>query len=276
MYFRGHPAGLVDKGGDALAVSSTGADIWNNADQFRFVYKSLSGNGSITARVDGLTRSDGWAKAGVMIRETLDAGSKHAMVVVTPDNGISFQRRETTAGASTSAAGRDRGSTVLGPNHPHRQCPQGRAVAGWQDLDPDRRRSDPAMTANVYIGLCVTSHNVAAFSTAEFSNIAAAGAVTGSWQSASIGVTQRSNDAAALYVTVEDKAGKKKTVTNPNPAATTVGIWTEWRIASSDLAGVNLAAVKKITLGVGDRTSPQAGATGMLYIDDILFGHPVQ
>ena len=52
--------------------------------------------------------------------------------------------------------------------------------------------------------------------------------------------------------------------------------WTEWRIPSSDLTGVNLAAVKKLTLGVGDRTSPKAGGAGTLFIDDILFGHPVQ
>jgi hypothetical protein len=79
-----------------------------------------------------------------------------------------------------------------------------------------------------------------------------------------------------LYLVVEDKAGKKATVVNANPAATTVAAWTEWRIPLSSLAGVNLAAVKKITLGVGDRASPQAGPTGMLYIDDIGFGHPVK
>ena len=89
-------------------------------------------------------------------------------------------------------------------------------------------------------------------------------------------MTQTSNDPTSLYVTVEDKAGKKKTVTNANAAATTVATWTEWRIASSDLAGVNLAAVKKITLGAGDRASPKAGGAGLLYIDDILFGHPVK
>jgi len=37
-----------------------------------------------------------------------------------------------------------------------------------------------------------------------------------------------------------------------------------------------VAAVKKITIGVGDRTSPKAGAAGMLYLDDIGFGHPVR
>jgi hypothetical protein len=40
------------------------------------------------------------------------------------------------------------------------------------------------------------------------------------------------------------------------------------------LAGVNLAAVKKLTVGVGDKANPKAGAAGMLYIDDILFGKP--
>jgi hypothetical protein len=39
---------------------------------------------------------------------------------------------------------------------------------------------------------------------------------------------------------------------------------------------VNLSAVKKITIGVGDATSPKAGPTGMLYIDDIGYGHPVK
>ena len=77
---------------------------------------------------------------------------------------------------------------------------------------------------------------------------------------------------------VEDKAGKKNTVVNTNPAATTVATWTERRIPLSDLStgGVNLAAVKKITLGVGDRTNPKAGAAGILYFDNIGYGHPVK
>jgi hypothetical protein len=79
-----------------------------------------------------------------------------------------------------------------------------------------------------------------------------------------------------LYLVVEDKAGKKATVVNANPAASAVATWTEWRIPLSSLTGVNLAAVKKITLGVGDRANPAAGGGGMLYIDDIGFGHPVK
>jgi len=129
------------------------------------------------------------------------------------------------------------------------------------------------MTANVYIGLCVTSHNPAAYSTAEFSNVSTTG--TGSWQNASVGVAQRSNGIAPLYLTVEDKAGKKKTVVNPDAGAVTKGVWTEWKIPLSDLSSVNLAAVKKLTIGVGDSASPTPGAAGMLYLDDIQFGKPI-
>jgi hypothetical protein len=79
--------GFTDKGNNAFTVVSTGTDIWNNSDQFRFAYKSLSGNGSITAKVDSLTRSDAWSKAGV--RSASPRCAKHAMAV-TPDKA-SFQ-----------------------------------------------------------------------------------------------------------------------------------------------------------------------------------------
>ena len=54
----------------------------------------------------------------------------------------------------------------------------------------------------------------------------------------------------------------------------TTAAWTEWKIPLSDLAGVNLSKVKKLYLGVGDRTSPAKDGAGKLYIDDIGFGHP--
>ena len=51
--------------------------------------------------------TSGWAKAGVMIRQTLDADSKHAAVVVTPSNGVSFPYRTFTGDVSyqTNTAG---------------------------------------------------------------------------------------------------------------------------------------------------------------------------
>ena len=124
--------------------------------------------------------------------------------------------------------------------------------------------------------MAATSHDAALTTTAEISNVSVTGTVTGSWQALAIGATMPTNGPAPLYLTVEDKAGKTKTVVNPNPAASATATWTQWKIPLSDLTGVNLTTVKKITLGVGDKAGPKAGAAGMLYFDDIGYGHPAQ
>jgi hypothetical protein len=56
-----------------------------------------------------------------------------------------------------------------------------------------------------------------------------------------------------------------------------MGTWQEWKIPLSEFtsAGVKLTAVKKLSIGVGDRASPKADGAGRLYLDDIAFGHPV-
>jgi hypothetical protein len=106
------------------------------------------------------------------------------------------------------------------------------------------------MTSNVYIGLCVTSHNAATATVAELSGAATTGNVTGAWQQVWIGDDpDRTNDTAPLYVTVTDSAGQSATVIHPDPAAVNVNSWAEWKILLSDVKGVNLAKVKKLTIG---------------------------
>jgi hypothetical protein len=130
------------------------------------------------------------------------------------------------------------------------------------------------MPTSALIGLAVTSHSAGAMTTAVFSNVTAAGGVTGAWQVEAIGVAQPSNAAAPLYVTVEDSAGKSKTVAHPDPAATTLATWQPWRIPLSEFSGVNLSRVETLILGVGSRTQPTPGGAGILYVDDIGVGHP--
>jgi hypothetical protein len=78
-----------------------------------------------------------------------------------------------------------------------------------------------------------------------------------------------SNGAGALYVAVEDSSGKKAVVTHADPAAVKAAIWTAWKIPLNSLTGVNLARVKRLYIGVGDRQNPAAGGAGRIYIDDI-------
>jgi len=210
-----------------------------------------------------------------MIRETLEADSTHAMVVVTPSNGLSFQRRPVTGGASAN-------TDVTGLKAPYwvrltrtgntfkaESSPDGKT---WTAVGTD---VSILMAGSVYIGVAVTAHNTAAVSTAEFSNVATTGGVTGSWQAAAIGSDpQPGNSAASLYVAVEDSAGKAAVATHPDPAAVLATAWTEWKIPLSSFAGVNLAKVKKLYVGVGDRNNPAADGTGRIYIDDIRVTKP--
>jgi len=81
------------------------------------------------------------------------------------------------------------------------------------------------------------------------------------------------NSPSDLYVIVEDSSGKTATATNAT--AVISADWMLWVIPQSDLVGVNMARVKKMTLGVGNKTAPVKGGTGLVYIDDIGYGRPL-
>lgn len=83
-----------------FTVSSTATDIWGNGDQLNYIYQSLRGNAEIIVKVQSASRLDGWAKAGVMIRETLKSDAKHVDMMLTPENGATFQYRTTAAGVT--------------------------------------------------------------------------------------------------------------------------------------------------------------------------------
>ena len=80
---------------------------------------------------------------------------------------------------------------------------------------------------------------------------------------------QFGNAPVQLYLVVEDAAKKVGIVAYPDQAVVSAAQWTQWKIPLSSLADVNLAKVKKLYVGLGDRTTPAAGGTGRIFIDDI-------
>jgi len=75
-------------------ISLMGTDIWGTSDQFHFVCEEVSGDVQITATVHSLEHTHEWAKAGLMIRQTLEPDSPYVMITVTPGRGVAFQSRE--------------------------------------------------------------------------------------------------------------------------------------------------------------------------------------
>lgn len=168
-------AGNASASNGTFTIEGSGDDIWASADEFHYVYKSLSGDGEVIARVETQENTDGWAKAGVMIRESLTAGSKNAATVMTPANGAAFQVRTATGNSSTSnitgglAAPRWVKIVRSGDSFTSFQSADG---SSWTQIGS---AVTVAMGAQVYAGLAVTSHSDGTLSTATFSNVSVGG-----------------------------------------------------------------------------------------------------
>jgi hypothetical protein len=276
LWFRGYPGSVgsfVEAPAGTFTMTASGADIWGTADQFHFAFKTLTGPGSIVARVNSVENTHQWAKAGVMIRETLDAGSKHIFACVTPENGVAFQRRTNVDAAMT-------GTTETGISAPHWVKVE-RDAAGnftvsqstngttWQPV-ADAVPLNVPMTTNVHIGLALTSHDAAATTQANFSNVTITGNVSGQWMNQDIGIT--SNAAEPMYVAISNSSGAPAVVANEDSAAATIDIWTEWRIPLQTFAdqGINLSDVDGIAIGLGSKAGvASSGGSGTIYLDDI-------
>jgi len=285
LWFRGYPGSVgsfVEGPVGTYTMTGSGTDIWDVSgvgtgfhDEFHFAYKTLTGVGSIIARVESVQNTNDWAKAGVMIRETLDGGSVHAMMVVTPASGISFQRRPDTSSASAD----DTTGDITAPYWVKLE----RDLAGnftayssangstWQK----QGLTEPIqMATNVYIGLALTSHDVAQTCRAVFTNVTTTGTVGSQWANQDIGIA--SNAAEPLYVAVSNSTGAPAVVVHDDPAAATIDTWTEWVIPLQTFAdqGIVLTNVDKIAIGLGTKgnmTIP--GGSGKMFFEDIrLYG----
>jgi hypothetical protein len=171
-------AGSASLWGGTFTVNGGGADIWGSSDQFNFASQPLAGDGEIIARVVGLGNTNAWAKAGVMIRETLAANSAYAFTALTPSSGAVFQHRPAAGASSVS----DQGPMVVAP-YWVRLVRSGNTFTS--DVSPDGATWTKvglplliAMAANVYIGFAVTSHDNTVTTPAMFDSVSG----SGGWQ----------------------------------------------------------------------------------------------
>ena len=160
-----------------FAINAGGDDIWGAADQFVFVWTPLHGDGAIVARVGDLQQTDRWAKAGLMLRESLAADARHASIFVTPTQGVAFQRRPDPGGSSIHTGGdaaasprwlklERRGSVITAY-----EAPDG---GSWTVVGSDTL----ATGVSLFVGIAVTSHNAWARTTATVTDVSVATALS--------------------------------------------------------------------------------------------------
>jgi hypothetical protein len=168
----GNPArsGVTVYASGTFVVQAAGTDIWGTSDQFRFVYRTLEGDGEIVARVDSLDRTHAWAKAGVMIRDELTADAKHAFVMVTAGRGVAFQQRH-EEGASAVQQDVNEGETPYWLKLTRR----GTTFSAFMSSDGASWRPIGSASVSInrlaYVGLAVTSRNYGTLTNAIFSRV---------------------------------------------------------------------------------------------------------
>jgi glucosylceramidase len=156
-------------------VIGSGADIEVTADEFRYVYQAASGDCSIVARVATQDNTDPWAKAGVMIRESTAAGSRNAAVLITPGNGVTFQRRTSTDGATAativSGVTAPRWVRLVRTANSFAAYYSANGVA-WTQVGTSQTIT---MSSSATLGLAVTSHADGTLCTSTLDNVTAGG-----------------------------------------------------------------------------------------------------
>ncbi len=163
-------AGSAEGAAGTITVRGAGTDIGGTSDQFHYAYQPTSGDVDIRVRVADLLDMSPGAKAGVMVRESMNATAKNAMMFLSTDQKVAFQWRSRDGRKSSQVSG----ATLPAPAWIRlvRQSNTFRAYssptgASWTLVGS----ATVKMSRNVYVGLAVTSHYPSQTATGLFSNL---------------------------------------------------------------------------------------------------------
>jgi alpha-amylase len=213
--------------GSQFINNGAGADIYGTADAFSFIYQPVTGDVTLTAKVESITNTNAWAKSGVMIRGSVNSNAMDAFMALTPSNGSTFQIRTTDGGSTTTTES----SGITAPYWVRVQR-SGNTFSGYMSADGANwtqvgSSATISMASSIQIGLASTSHADGTLCSAVFSNLQIVNAgnvlvtgVTVSPTSATINVGATQQLTATIAPT--NATNKNVTWTSSNSAVATV------------------------------------------------------
>jgi regulation of enolase protein 1 (concanavalin A-like superfamily) len=162
-------AGRSTQSGGTFTVAGAGGDIWGTADAFHFVGRVLPGDGKLIARVASLSAALGWAKAGVMVRQSLNADSAHGLMLVSATKGAAFQRRAAKGELSASSGVPGTAPIWVKVSRVGTSVTAATSVDGvaWNVVG----QATVSVTGALYFGLVTSSHDPAQLAVATFDHV---------------------------------------------------------------------------------------------------------
>jgi hypothetical protein len=185
----GKPAieGTVTVSNGGFDITAGGADVWGVKDEFNFVYVEKTGDFDFVARVESLTATHLYTKAGLMAREDLTPGSRHIYFQIFPNNmprnknngGFEYQYRQVKDGEMKAIYPSRIEDTpdfpVTFPNTWIRLTRKDNKFIGYTGTDGKSWKEYATFTLDlpekVYLGAAVTSHKITESTSAKFRNI---------------------------------------------------------------------------------------------------------
>lgn len=146
--------GLDVKSDGSFDLYGGGEDIWGSTDQFRFLHRQIAGDFDLSVTIDSIEETQGYTKAGLMIRQSLATGSATALLSFFPSGEGQIAVRAATEGnmegadapkiklPATLSISRRRGELTFFLN--------GKEIG---------RRNLPSLAGEVYLGPVALSHS---------------------------------------------------------------------------------------------------------------------
>ncbi len=165
-------AGTASDSSGVFTITVGGADIFGTADDFHYVYRTLTGDGTIIARIPSIQNTDPFAKAGLMMRNSTANNDQEVMMTLTPGQGAALFARATSTGSTTDV----QHTQGFAPPYWLKLVRSGNTFTGYRSPDgvtwTQHASTTVTMTnSTILVGLALCSHNAAALNTTTFDKV---------------------------------------------------------------------------------------------------------
>ena len=165
------PGGAKSHSNGGVTIYGSGGDIWGNRDEFRFLYREISGDFAVGNRLSAISAPHPFAKAGWMLRESRAPDAAHVLVHAFADGRVMLAWRAERGGPTQERTLTISGLPVgLGLERNDREV-----QVRYTDADGDWHRQavpdEVHLPDNALLGLIVLSHDDSTLASATFDGL---------------------------------------------------------------------------------------------------------